>query len=168
MQHGQATCCLHRGEPEERYAVCRRHVEFAAKSLATSGRRRWRLYETIRVQDACLVRVAFNNARSDRSRKADQKRIEKKKTRIDRGNKPQLARFVRGVGLRRHCERSEAIQVRQRRSGLLRRYAPRNDGSVPPLARVRMTARTSPHPAASRPPSLARGRGVANERARRR
>jgi hypothetical protein len=30
----------------------------------------------------------------------------------------------------RHCERSEAIQERWRVSGLLRRFAPRNDGSV--------------------------------------
>jgi hypothetical protein len=28
----------------------------------------------------------------------------------------------------RHCERSEAIQGRDKDSGLLRRFAPRNDG----------------------------------------
>ena len=32
--------------------------------------------------------------------------------------------------IHRHCERSEAIQSRVRDSGLLRRFAPRNDGGA--------------------------------------
>jgi hypothetical protein len=32
--------------------------------------------------------------------------------------------------LNRHCERSEAIQKLQAKNGLLRRFAPRNDGVV--------------------------------------
>jgi hypothetical protein len=30
----------------------------------------------------------------------------------------------------RHCERSEAIQRQRSKTGLLRRFAPRNDGSI--------------------------------------
>ena len=37
-------------------------------------------------------------------------------------------RRSRGRVQRRHCERSEAIQLSLRHDGLLRRYAPRNDG----------------------------------------
>jgi hypothetical protein len=41
----------------------------------------------------------------------------------------------------RHCERSEAIQSRTAKSGLLRRFAPRNDGS---WQRVGKEVRCSP------------------------
>ena len=48
----------------------------------------------------------------------------------------------------RHCERSEAIQNRGADSGLLRRFAPRNDGRNPTPP-----ARPPPRPAAPPPPA---------------
>jgi len=49
------------------------------------------------------------------------------------GGLPRLTDQSTRFDLRRHCERSEAIQGHRRRPtipGLLRRFAPRNDGSA--------------------------------------
>src|SRR6185369_11812635 len=47
--------------------------------------------------------------------------------------------FIAILSADRHCERSEAIHVSARKNGLLRRYAPRNDGWT-------WVSRSSPRP----------------------
>src|SRR5882672_12592912 len=49
--------------------------------------------------------------------------------------------WPRASKLSRHCERSEAIQDHARDSGLLRRFAPRNDGLRPSRLRRALCAR---------------------------
>src|SRR5258708_27096921 len=63
-----------------------------------------------------------------------------------------MARSPQGAGpTTRHCERSEAIQRAHAQTGLLRRFAPRNDGKTNLIYRPRRSSRLSSPAATLRP-----------------